>query len=389
MKRRKEETFEREGEIESILVYIDKNHFDTASIALSSFEKRYPNNPAISPLRRMIQNISAERGYVDDSITLCSPADDDRVESMFTSTQFTSRLEHWEKYIIQSEVKFKNIIGCEDAKQALYESIVLPLMLPNHLSSTVFTGIRGGIGNVLLHGQPGTGKTMLVEATANEAGVHLLLIKPSDILSKYQGQSEAALKSIFLSVSNLSSCQSCILFFDEFDSIACARSSSGDDGQQSRRLLSELLLQLNLHKSVQNSKRIASRVIVVAATNRIEDIDIAIVRRFQTRAHVGVLQNSMERKLLIAECLKSVEYDEGILDEVSTWTEGWSGSDIHCLCRDSALNPLKRLFPRSEILGSNAQVYQTLFASLESQELDLAVNIEDFRASHQRVTSLP
>eukprot|EP00606_Chrysophyceae_sp_TOSAG23-5_P000785 GSChrysophyteH2.ASY1.ANO1.528.1 assembled CDS len=180
----------------------------------------------------------------------------------------------------KSNVCFNDVVGCTEAKQALHESVVLPLTLPDATRRQFYSGLRGS-GSVLLHGPPGTGKTMLVKAAANEAGAKLVLIKPSDILSKFQGESENALKRFFTECTGANSTQPCVLFFDEFDSIACARSASGDgDNVQNRRLDSK-------HNHSNDGKASAPpRLVIVAATNRIEDIDEAAIRRFETRVHV-------------------------------------------------------------------------------------------------------
>lgn len=79
---------------------------------------------------------------------------------------------------------FENIIGCNQAKRSLHENVILPLTMANELRASVFAGIRGGTGNVLLYGPPGMGKTILVDAAAGEAEAALISVRPSDILSK-------------------------------------------------------------------------------------------------------------------------------------------------------------------------------------------------------------
>jgi SpoVK/Ycf46/Vps4 family AAA+-type ATPase len=124
-------------------------------------------------------------------------------------------------------VTFADVIGCDEAKQTLLENIILPLTLDPVLRKQIFTGynynisisninyykgIREGAGNVLLHGPPGTGKTLLAQATAHECGATLLSICPSDILSKYQGDSERAIRNLFETART--SNEPVIVFFD-------------------------------------------------------------------------------------------------------------------------------------------------------------------------------
>ena len=111
----------------------------------------------------------------------------------------------------QRQVYFDQIIGCDEAKQSLYENVILPFTVSAETKAKLFTGITRGSSNIILHGPPGTGKTMLVEATACEAGAKLFVIRPSDILSKYQGESEKQLQSVFVRARQ---CKRAIIFFD-------------------------------------------------------------------------------------------------------------------------------------------------------------------------------
>jgi SpoVK/Ycf46/Vps4 family AAA+-type ATPase len=194
-------------------------------------------------------------------------------------------------------------------------------------------------------------------------------VNPSDIFSKFQGESERYVKQLFQYAHRL---PRAVIFFDEFDSIALTRCSG--DSSQSRKLLSELLLQLTLsnkrhHLGSQDYKSCETRpdagrergigleqeqvqeqghgrgqVVVIAATNRIEDLDEAVVRRFECKVYVG-LPSNQERCLLVSSFLKGVssQLSKKDLIEIAIMTNGWSGSDIESLCREAAMGPL-RLF---------------------------------------------
>jgi len=331
-------------------------------------------------------------------------------------------------------VSFKSIVGSFEVKQSLFESVVLPLSLSKSIRSRVFQGIRSSCSNILLYGPPGCGKSLLVEACAVEAKSKLFIIKPSDILSKYQGESEKILKQIFSLTS--SSRKPVILFFDEFDSIAQTR-STGEEGIQARRLLSELLLQLNAHKAASASSSSSSsshhgntqKLIIIAATNRIEDIDEAIIRRFEQRIYVGVLSTKEDRIQLILHFLQpqsqsqSDEEDIDVtgkiehtltdenLEYIAEITKDWSCCDIQNLVRDAAMAPIRRGFPMSTFTTSTCSIavdeddYEMNISNsnhnhnhdendtshrqnieMDTSNLDLAVTIKDFQQAFEKTT---
>jgi ATP-dependent 26S proteasome regulatory subunit len=142
-------------------------------------------------------------------------------------------------------------------------------------------GVRQPWKGILLYGPPGTGKTELAKGIAGESGAAFLLLTPSTLLSKFMGESEKMMSRIFAYAKHLAEeHQAAIIFLDEVDSLTTSRGSDGDSQPGMRRLLAELLLQFNSL----NSKH---RVVVIAATNRIEDLDPALLRRFERRIEVN------------------------------------------------------------------------------------------------------
>jgi SpoVK/Ycf46/Vps4 family AAA+-type ATPase len=249
-------------------------------------------------------------------------------------------------------------------------------------------GVRKvGKNSVLLHGPPGNGKSSLVQAAANEAKATLLLIRPSDVLSKYHGESESILKNLFESAEN--SNKPTIIFFDEFDSLASTRGPAFDDAAASSRrsLVSELLLALN------NSK-----CTVVAATNRIEDIDEAAIRRFALKVHVGVPESRSTRIKLVNHFLSVSEVPHKLTEAevgvVAGWTAGWSGSDIEDICREAAMGIIRRISCISSASSSSEDLepydYEMALAALEEslanqsdvREPEGFVILEDFERAY-------
>jgi ATPase family associated with various cellular activities (AAA) len=180
--------------------------------------------------------------------------------SRSTDTLLTSCIdENNRSAVVVPTSRFQDVIGHQAVKLRLKE-LLLPLKLSPELYSTVFRGIRTLPASVLFHGPPGTGKTLLAQAVAGEAKAAFLSIGPSDILSKYVGESEAAVRSIFICAKEMArktESKCAVVFFDEIDALGQSRVSSGDapgatgtkmetggtDGC-SRKVLAELLIQL-------------------------------------------------------------------------------------------------------------------------------------------------
>ena len=157
---------------------------------------------------------------------------------------------------------FKDIASLEEPKRLLQESIILPSRCPQ-----LFKGVRRPWKAILMHGPPGTGKTELAKAVAGESGACFLLLAPSSLLSKFMGESERTLSQVF---SYARSMAPAVIFIDEIDAFGGDRDGQTEPGL--RRLMTEMLLQFN---------SLGEGVVVVAATNRIQDIDPALFRRFE------------------------------------------------------------------------------------------------------------
>ncbi|KAI3427001.1 hypothetical protein D9Q98_006945 [Chlorella vulgaris] len=224
----------------------------------------------------------------------------------------------------------REVAGSLDAVE-LREAVLLPMRYPQ-----LFTGIRRPQCNLLLWGAPGTGKTMLVESLAAEAGTPLLCLAPSAVLSKWAGESEKLVRSAFEAAAAASPA---ILFIDEVDALAPAR-SSGDD-LSARRLLTELLVQMSAA-----TQRPNSLVFVLAATNRPQDCDPALLRRFDRKVEVPA-PDCTARAAFFRATLRRPEIASHLSDEevqqLVAATSGFTGSDLAVACRHAAMAPLKEL----------------------------------------------
>jgi SpoVK/Ycf46/Vps4 family AAA+-type ATPase len=232
---------------------------------------------------------------------------------------------------VSSGPRFRDVIGLFEAKRALREALLLPTLF----SPKDLTGVRSVSSCVLLYGPPGTGKTVLAEAAAYESHRPIFRVSPASILSRFIGESEKALAQVFIDASQTSPCG--LIFFDEIDALAPRRDGgSGDVDIAARRLLNELLLLLS-------SMPIRfPNVFVVAATNRCQDIDAALLRRFSVCIYCAP-PTFKDRKYLIKSLLRDIESDisNEDLGRISSLTEGWTGSDLKGLAVEAAMAPLR------------------------------------------------
>jgi len=173
------------------------------------------------------------------------------------------------------KVTFEDVIGQFEAKHALEQRLIRPLRYPELHE---VAGIRIGSG-VLLHGPPGTGKTLLAKATANLAGAQFISVKGPEVISKWQGESERAIRVLFDRARKLAPC---VLFFDEFDSIGMSRTSIGEGYSGMSSVVNQLLTEFDGMES-------RDGVLILAATNQPDLIDPAFLRegRLGTTVHVG------------------------------------------------------------------------------------------------------
>jgi len=170
-------------------------------------------------------------------------------------------------------VKWEDISGLENAKNALKEAVILPIRFPE-----IFTGARKPWKGILLYGPPGTGKTFLAKACATEANGTFFSITASDLMSKYVGESEKLIKSLF----NLArEKKPSIIFIDEIDSM-CGKRGDGDGNEASRRVKTEFLVQM------QGVGKDDQGILVLGATNTPWDLDPAIRRRFERRIYISL-----------------------------------------------------------------------------------------------------
>ncbi|MDW5561785.1 MAG: CDC48 family AAA ATPase [Methanomassiliicoccus sp.] len=224
-------------------------------------------------------------------------------------------------------VAWGDVGGLEDIKRLLKEMIELPLQDP---SSFTRLGIRPGRG-VLLYGPPGTGKTLLARAVANECHVNFINIKGPEVMSKWVGESEKAIRQIFKKAKQVAPA---IVFLDEIDAIA-PRRGMGNDSNVTERVVNQLLTSMDGFESLGN-------VTVMAATNRPDIVDPALLRpgRFDRMALVPA-PDPAARRSIIAINTKSMPLEGVDVEAIVSRTEGFVGADLEALCREAGMMAMR------------------------------------------------
>ncbi|CAE7506636.1 KATNAL2, partial [Symbiodinium microadriaticum] len=213
------------------------------------------------------------------------------------------------------------------AKRLLSEAVQLPLRFP-----TVFQGLLRPWKGILLHGPPGTGKTMLAKAVATECRTTFFNISASTLVSKWRGDSEKLVRALF-EVARYHAPST--IFLDEMDSILSSRGGeSGSEHEASRRMKTELLMQMDGLRGGKASEQ----VFVMAASNLPWDLDVAVLRRLEKRVMVP-LPGVEAREAMLRKHLADRVADEVNFTEIAQATEGYSGADLELLSREAAMKP--------------------------------------------------
>jgi transitional endoplasmic reticulum ATPase len=229
------------------------------------------------------------------------------------------------------EVMYEDIGGIRPAITRIREIIELPLKHPELFNRLGIDAPKG----VLLHGPPGTGKTMLAKAVANESDAYFITINGPEIMSKYYGESEHKLREAFEEAEKNTPA---IIFIDEIDSIAPKRAEV--TGEVERRVVAQLL-------SLMDGLKTRKNVIVIAATNRPEALDMALRRPGRFDREIELRVPDREGRLEIFQIhTRGMPLAEDVnLDDLADRTYGFVGADIAAMCREAAMNALRRILP--------------------------------------------
>jgi len=233
-----------------------------------------------------------------------------------------------EVFLETPNVKWDDVGGLENVKQKLKEAVEWPLK-----NSEAFKrmGIKPPKG-ILLFGAPGTGKTLLAKAVATESEENFISVKGPELISKWVGESEKALREIFKKAKQASPS---IVFLDELDAIAPIRGWGAGDSRVTERMVNQLLTSMDGMEALEN-------VVVIGATNRPDILDRALLRagRFDRLVQIPVPDKDARLKILEVHT-KDMPLKDVSLEELAEKTDGYVGADIESLCREAALISLR------------------------------------------------
>jgi len=227
------------------------------------------------------------------------------------------------------DVRWNDIGGLEKAKQELMEAVEWPLKYPENFEKFGINPPKG----VLIYGPPGTGKTLLAKAVANESDSNFIAVKGPELLSKWVGESEKGVREIFRKARQTAPT---VIFFDEIDSIASTRGGGSTDSGVTQRVVNQLLTEIDGMEELQD-------VAVIAATNRVDIIDPALVRpgRFDRHVKVDDPDEKARMEIFKVHTKKMPLADDVDLEYLAKNTDGYVGADIEAVCREAVMLTLR------------------------------------------------
>jgi transitional endoplasmic reticulum ATPase len=267
---------------------------------------------AMKTLRRMLPELKLEEERISPEVLdklIVTMADfEDALKDVMPSAMR-------EVYLETPDVKWSDIGGLENVKRELQEAVEWPLKYPELYKAIGYNMPKG----ILLYGPSGTGKTLLAKAVATESEANFISVRGPELLSKWVGESERGVREVFRRARQAAPC---VIFFDEIDALAPTRGLGGDS-MVTERVVSQLLTELDGIQSLQG-------VVVLAATNRIDMVDPALLRagRFDKVIQIPLPDKQARKEILLIHTKKVPKSKDVDLDRIVELTEGFSGADL-------------------------------------------------------------
>jgi transitional endoplasmic reticulum ATPase len=330
---------------------------------------------AIRALRKVLPEID---------LTAESIPSDTLRKIIVTMDDFTNVLQEMEPSALREvfvevpNVTWNDIGGLSDVKQELQEAVEWPLKYQSLFTHSDAVPPKG----ILLYGPPGTGKTLIAKAAAHESEANFISIKGPELLSKWVGESEKGVREVFRKARGAAPC---IVFFDEVDAIAPTRGGAGSDSHVTERLISQLLTELD-------GLEILTNVVIIAATNRPDIIDPALLRpgRFDRLLYVPPPDKQSRVHVLKIHTKKKPLADDVKIDVLADQTEGYTGADIAALASAAVMLALREHVAKykdpkdAERSKEELKIHMSHFEEamkkirpLSKQEIDMYKNVSE------------
>jgi len=254
------------------------------------------------------------------------------------------------------EITYEDIGGLDEESKRIREMVEIPLKHPEIFSRLGIEPPKG----VLLYGPPGSGKTLLAKAVANETESNFVLLNGPECMSKFYGESEKRIRDIFTEAEKNAPS---IIFIDEIDAIAPKREESY--GEVERRVVSQLLTMMDGLKA-------RGRVVVIAATNRPEAIDPALRRggRFDREISIGVPHRNGRLQILKIHTRNMPLTKDVNLEKYADMTHGFVGADLAALCKEAAMSRVRKILPDLDVIKENEPIPQEKLEKLYISDRD-------------------
>jgi transitional endoplasmic reticulum ATPase len=282
---------------------------------------------AMKALRRYLPKINLEEEHIPPTILEEMEVNYNDFTTAYREITPTAMRE---VFVEIPTVHWEDVGGLDEIKQALKEAVEWPIKKPEEFTAMGIEPPKG----ILLYGPPGCGKTLLARAIATESEANFISIKGPEILSKWVGESEKAIREIFRKARMASPA---IIFLDEVDSIVPRRGAGYSNGGVTQRMVSQLLTEMDGLLALQT-------VVVIAATNRPDILDPALIRpgRFDRLIYVPA-PNSESRLEILKIYTKTMPLDKEIdFTHIQKNTKGYSGADLKAVCREASMNAMRK-----------------------------------------------
>jgi len=313
---------------------------------------------AMKSLRRVLPEIDFEADYISVEVLNKLVV---TMEDFLDALRFVEPSALREVLIETPNITWNDVGGLEEMKQTLREAIEWPLKYPEIFKEAGAKPPKG----ILLHGPSGSGKTLLAKAVAHESGVNFISVKGPELMSKFVGESEKGVRETFKRAKQTAPC---IIFFDEIDALAPRRGSGIADSHVSERVISQFLTEMDGLEELRG-------VIVLAATNRMDLIDPALLRagRFDQILYVPPPDEEARLEIFKIHTRKNPLAKDVSLQKLVAETEGCIGSDIEAICREATMLAIRNFL--------NASTKQ----EAEGKPSQLKVTMSDFRQAIKKI----